>query len=80
MREDGSCFLKSGQNERVRAGLGVLGTLWATLRPNRLGQAIKSKRSGFYIIDGKKTYHYILIDPNLIYITKIWKTIYYNKS
>jgi len=33
----GELFLKSGQKERVRAGLGVLGTLWANLRPNRLG-------------------------------------------
>jgi len=34
-REEGSYFLKVGKNERVRAGLGVLGTLWASLRSNR---------------------------------------------
>jgi len=36
-REERSSFLKMGQNERVKASLGVLGTLWANLKPNRLG-------------------------------------------
>jgi len=30
-----------GQNERVKAGLRVLGTLWPSLRPNGWGKAHK---------------------------------------